>query len=231
MNLKLRLGMVAAAGVVGMSACAETPDRNALVPSVARITCEDGEAKALTPRVQPRQAGIHISIDNASGARQFYIRTATDEGQNQGGRLREGRIEDITTTMPPGKLWIGCFERESDIPYNKSASEFAEVMVVDPQGLWVAPDLDCSQEDGGRFLDGEAVGAAPEDVEGLMRAEVPGVETGDVLVKPGYRGTEWHGELRHVIRDGEAVASVNVHQQLSRWEVSVRRCQGVPIGS
>jgi hypothetical protein len=233
MRLKLRLVIVATAAVIGTSACEETPELEAQAPRVAQISCDGGGAKALTPRVQPQQDGIHIRVENKSDARQFYIRTASDEGQNHGGRLRKGETEDIRTTMPPGEIWIGCVESSGDILYSDPSEEFAAVTVVDPDGLWITPNLDCEEEDGGRFVDGEVTGvaAAPEDVGAVIRSEVPGVEPDDELVKPGYPGTQWHGELRHVIRNGEAVASVNVHQQRSRWEVSVRRCQGVPIGS
>jgi hypothetical protein len=231
MSLNQRVGVIAVAAVIGISACEEAPERDAPAPFAAQIRCEEEGARALTPRVQPQDDGIHISIDNQSGARQFYIRAADDEGWNQGGRLGDSGVSKVKTTMPPGQIWIGCFERASDIPYNESAPEFAEVRVVDREGLWIAPDLDCSEEEGGRFLDGEAEGAAPEDVDALIRSEVPGIEADDAFVKPGYPGTEWHGELRHVVRDGETIAAVNVYQQLSRWEVSVRRCQGIGVGS
>ena len=135
--------------------------------------------------------------------------------------------------MPPGDILIGCFDNSRDIPYNERTQEFASITVVDPEGLWSAPDLSCEQQPGGRFIDGEVMGVAPvpEDVEGLIRSEVPGIEVDDDLIKPGYPGTEWHGELKHVMRDGESIAAVQVYQQRSRWEISVQRCEGVRIGN
>ena len=224
-----RLAVAVALAVGGVSGCEGSPSEALSPPSLARITCLDHGATSLVQRVQPMHDGIHIHIENDSGSRQFYI-FAAEGGWNHGGRLRESGATEIKTLMPPGKIWVGCFMRATDIPYNEPAPEFAEVMVVDPQRLWIDPDLGCLEEEGGRFADGEAEGAVPEDVEGLIRSEVPGVQADDELVKPGYPGTGWHGELRLVVREAEPVAAVNVYQQRSRWEVSVRRCHGVAVG-
>lgn len=230
MILSPRLAAALAIAFCGVSGCERSPSEESLPAKLARITCEDDGAKSTVQRVQPQHDGVHIWIENNSGARQFYIRAADDEGWNQGGQLRDSGVSEVKTSMPPGQIWIGCFKRASDIPYDEPGPEFAEVMVVDPQGLWIDPDLGCLEEEGGRFTDGEAEGAVPEDVETLIRSEVPGIEADDDLVKPGYPGTGWHGELRQVVRDGEPVAAVNVYQQLSRWEVSVRRCRGAAVG-
>jgi hypothetical protein len=128
-------------------------------------------------------------------------------------------------------MWVGCFRRATDVPYDEPAREFAEVVVMDARRLWIDPDLDCPEQPGGRFASGEAIGTVPDDVDGLVRSQVPGLQADDHLIKPGYPDTQFHGEPRLVVRDGEPVAGVTIYQQRSRWVISVRRCRGVAVGS
>jgi hypothetical protein len=199
------------------------------IPNLARVVCRQNETVVKTPRVQPQQDGIHIQVANEGRFRVFYIRNARDEGQNHGGRLG-GAMEEVKTTMPPGEMWFGCFRKANDAPYTERAEEFGSITIVDPNRLWTDPQLECRLESGGRFTNGPASGAAPGDPEGIIRDVVPDVRAEDEMVKPGYPGTEFHGELRMIVRDDEVIASADVHQQLSRWEVTVDRCVGASIG-
>src|SRR5918999_1172549 len=104
---------------VGWCLASRSGEPESEVPTVAEIRCEEGAAKALSHRVQPQRDGVHVHIENESGARQYYIRSALDEAQNHGGRLRKDESIDIRTTMPPGDILIGCFDNSRDIPYNE----------------------------------------------------------------------------------------------------------------
>jgi hypothetical protein len=214
--------------LVGTTGCEDTRVEESPVPEVLRVICDDRGTTAVATRVRAVRDGVHVSFDNQSGAREFFLRSASDEGQNHGGRLRD-RVTNVRTTMPPGDLLVACFQSGDEYPY--AVTDFAEVKVVDPDGLWTPPELDCDgEEDAGRFVDGKAVGYAPKDVQGMIRAQVPGIDTDDEIVNPGYPQTEWHSEFRLVVRAGKAVASVSVARQDNNWQVDVRRCPGIEIG-
>ena len=210
--------------------CNSTRKENRSAPNVAQVLCERRGARALTRRVRAVRDGIHIEVENEAGANHFYIRTAADGELNHGGRLKEIVTTEIRTTMPPGDVWIGCFKRGRDIPYHEHTSEFAELTIVDPKGLWIEPELACEQEAPRRFVDGKSEANLPDDAEGIIRASVPRVQGDDVVVRPGYPETQWHSEFGHIVRDGRAIASVSVFAQHGRWHVSLRRCAGVEIG-
>ncbi|MGH2788787.1 MAG: hypothetical protein ACRDJV_12940 [Actinomycetota bacterium] len=221
-------GLSAALILAVTAGCDNAREKESPAPTVLRVVCDDEGTTAVATRVRAIRDGVHISFDNRSGARQYYIRTASDEGQNHGGGLR-GRLTEVRTTMPPGALLVACFQSGDEYPY--AITDFAEVRVVDPDGLWTPPNLDCDrEEEAGRFVDGKAVGYAPKDVEGMIRAQVPGIEADDEIVNPGYPQTEWHSEFRLVVRAGKAVASVSVARQDNNWQVDVRRCPGIEIG-
>ena len=59
---------------------------------------------------------------------------------------------------------------------------------------------------------------------------MPGIRPTDVLQRPGYPETRYHAEPRDVIRDGRAVASLDVFQEFGSWKIAVRACPGSGIG-
>jgi hypothetical protein len=218
--------LVALAGLA--TGCSGPRQADEAVPAVARLVCEDGGARALTPRVRAVSDGIHIEVDNEAGARGFYLRTATSAGNNHGGKLEPTGTTEIRTTMPPGDILVGCFDRAA--PYNEVAREYARITVVDPDDLWVDPAVGCETGEQQRYRDGPAEGNAPDDAEAIIRSTVPDVLPTDQVIRPGYPETQWHGESRLVVRNGSPIATVSVYAQYGRWEVNVRACPGSAIG-
>jgi hypothetical protein len=227
-GMSLGSRQIAAVAAVVLVACSGPREGEEAVPSVIRLACEETGAQTSTPRVRAVRDGIHIEVDNRSGARQFYIRSRASD-QNHGGRLRDGK-NDIRTTMPPGDVFIGCFERGADVPYADVTQEFARITILDPDGLWIPPELQCTTGEQQRFAGGPAEGTVPEDTDAIIREAVPDVLPTDEIVRPGYPETQWHAEFRHVIRNGEAIASVSVFRQNGRWQALVRACPGSTIG-
>jgi hypothetical protein len=226
-----RFGVVIVAAVV-LVACSGERRGDEPAPRVAQFVCEEDGTRALTPFVQATSVGIHIEIDNEAGARQFYLRSTAQPDQNQGGKLEAGGVTELTTTMPPGGLAIGCFGRGADIPYSEVTSDFAEITIVDPDDLWIPPELPCAgyEEEQERYVDGQAKGFVPEDADDLVRSTVPWIVPTDHIIRPGYPETQWHAEFRHVVRNGTPIASASVFQEHGRWKVLVRGCPGAITG-
>lgn len=220
--------LVALAGLA--TGCSGPRQVDEAVPAVARLVCEDGGARALTPRVRAVSDGIHIEMDNEAGARGFYLRTATSAGNNQGGKLEPTGKTEIRTTMPPGDLLVGCFDGPVDPAYYEVTPEYARIAVVDPDGLWVDPAVGCETGEQNRYRAGPADGNVPDDAESIIRSTVPYVLPTDQVIRPGYPETEWHGEPRLIVRNGSPIATVSVYAQYGRWEVAVRACPGASIG-
>jgi hypothetical protein len=106
--------------LVAMTGCghgrqdSQPPTRN-----VARLICEEDGTTALTKLVEAGREGIDIQLENRAVASEFYIFTTADPGQNHGGHLKRGGVTDITTTMPPGDVLIGCSNEPKAFPTMK----------------------------------------------------------------------------------------------------------------
>jgi hypothetical protein len=199
---------------------------------VARVVCDEHGAAAPTRRVRAQRDGVHIIVENRSNARELYIRDAEEEGWNHGGRLKAYEANDIRTTLPPGEILIGCFRNIGDAPYSETnVPEYARITIVDPDRLWIPIGLACDDaRSAGTFDAGRIVADPPASYEHIAREFVPGLKSTDELVRPGYPLTGWHGEPRLILREGEAVAHLDLYRQHSRWEVRVDACPGEDIG-
>ena len=203
-------------------------------PTVATIVCDKNGTRALTSRVRPQPDGVHITIYNRSRARSFYMRAFENPDDNHGGPLDHGENR-VVASFPPGDMLVGCFSgsRGPYSYYKTDLKEYVRVTIVDPHGLWRPSDLACAEPiNAGVVRDGRATGdlvASDDEVERLARS-VPGIRPTDVLQRPGYPETPYHAEPRDVIRDGRAVASLDVFQEFGSWKIAVRACPGSGIG-
>lgn len=214
-------------------------DSEASAPPVALIRCGDQRTVALTRTVRPQADGIHLVIQNSSDDHAFYL-SSPEDGSNQGGFLDDDPTTAVLTSMPPGDLSITCHKRGQHPASNEEVDPEAHIEIVDPEDLWTSPVLECGEgEQVGAFRAGRtgpdtrrspAGEPIPRDPAQVMRRTVPGVKESDVLVRPGYPQTGWHGEPRLVLRDGQALASLTVWQANEHWEVVVWRCPGSDIG-
>jgi hypothetical protein len=193
------------------------------VPAVAAVVCNRDGAVARTRLVRPQRDGVHIRIDNRSGARAFWI-WAVDGDENQGGRLpADGRV--VKTAFSPGEVLVGCFKRLRDVSYTQRVGDHARVSVVDPEGLWTPSRFVCGRPViFGRFR--AAAASEQMDPERLIARVLEGLLPTDVLVRPGYPGTQYHSEPRLIVRDGDPIAEADVFQEHGWWKVEVRACPG-----
>ena len=190
-------------------------------PDVARIRCAAAGPVAEDPEVRPQADGVHLSFESDVGA-QFYDVHAAGwaVGTSVGGRILRG-ITETEVSVPPGRIEVRCVSDAGGFDANAPK---ADLLVVDPDGLWVSPSLPCASKD---RLELDA-GPAPDapDPERLARATLDGLRTTDSLVKPGYPDTQWHGDLMLVVRDGDPIATVAQYADGGRWRVDVEACPG-----
>ena len=108
--------------------------------------------------------------------------------------------------IQPGRSRVACTaDGES---FGDVRSETFDV--VDPNGYWIEPGLDCEHP---RVEHADMYGeVSPSELPDLARAEVFGIETTDVYQGAGYGGDRFHAWdfWGIVVRHGNRVASVKV---------------------
>lgn len=203
------------------------------IPDEARVRCTEEGVDAFTSEVRPQGDGIHILFDNQTDRRTFYLRDADSTAPNHGGRLSPHAATEIRATFAPGEILVGCFPTQNDSPFSEVEGQgFGRLSIVDPEGLWVSPEPDCTDPSKRpRVTASEVSGPDEPDFESMARQYVPGVEPNDVFEHPGYPETEFHAdEMLLVLRDGESIASLSFFQEQGSWKIGVRACPDSGIG-
>jgi hypothetical protein len=203
------------------------------LPDVAEIVCGPEGAVALTPEIRPQRDGIHLEIHNHGGDRgEFYL--VDPHGGNEIGGLPEDGVRENVSSFGPGPLQIGCAGYAGGFSYDGTGSErHARLTIVDPEGLWTEPELECG--DGRRRrtiptdrLATEGPGVQPP-VERLIREFVPGIEPGDVIERPRYPDSQFKIETRTLVRDGRRIARLYLSRGGGVWSVMPYVCPGYGI--
>lgn len=190
-------------------------------PTVARIRCAAAGPVTEDPEVRPQPDGVHLAFESDDGAQLYDVHAAGwPVGTSLGGRIVRG-VTETELSVPPGRIEVRCVNDAGGFDANAPK---AELTVVDPDRLWVSPELACGATD---HLQLDA-GPAPDspDPERLARDTLDGLRTEDALVKPGYPDTQWHGDLMLVIRDERPIATVTQYADNGRWRVDVEVCPG-----
>lgn len=202
-------------------------------PDVARLVCDQDGMTALDPEVAARPDGVYLEVLNQTTRREFYI-SKPDGRDNEGGGLSPMGITKITTSMPPGEIYVSCFGKGEDISHQQRLEGRAVITVVDPDRLWVPPELDCSIDDRDRIVDDSVPEGAETDVDGLIRAIVPGIQQEDQIRKAGYPLTQSGVQPRIIIRDGLRLATVMLEPEdegYETWVAFVNACHESGIGT
>jgi hypothetical protein len=181
------------------------------VPEVAEIVCEaDGSTTVETPQVLVQGDGVHV-----------HVVSRLDEPASVGGFAMDvGPGETaFVSTVAPGEVDAGCYPYSEHEP-GGAEPENAPVEVLDPEGLFVGGEVECSGEASGLIADffrpSLNAGSVPLDV---ARASIGGIQPGDEVIHLGYPE---QGE-RHVAvrRDGAIVATFNfVTFDAEKWQVA-----------
>ena len=184
--------------------------------ALGRIVCDDGGARVLTPRIRAKVDGVHILFRNRSGAIEFYMRGASSGDNNHGGRLRGPTTRDVSSHAP-GTMWVACRQRgEAHLPFYEHDPRYDSFEIVDPDGLWVPHEPDCSdpeEVERERIEDAETI----EDVEAWVRDRF-GVHDGERR-RPGYPQTQWKGDPWVIVVDGRTLVYFHAVRDDVGWMV------------
>lgn len=179
------------------------------VPGVAVVVCDlrgdEVTTRVLRPVVRARPDGVHLRVDNRSSIG-LELRIEDRRGV-QGGAAPVG-VQDAVRDIPPGDARAGCV-----VPGAPPYTPLPTLRVLDPAGLWVSPELECS---GGlrseviRDYASETPGEEGTAIEVAARHLPLPLQPGDEVRDVGYPMTQSrrHLPVVAVVRSGRTVARV-----------------------
>ncbi|MEX2406951.1 MAG: hypothetical protein WD834_06390 [Actinomycetota bacterium] len=193
-----------------------------VAPDVARVSCDPDGAVVDASVVQAGDAGVRFVVQNGAQAQFLRVRPLRELGSPVDLPLADGAPSDAILAVAPGSVRVSCLRDRASGP--APASELA---IVDPQELWISPELPCSKvverEFQSRFAGTE------EDAIETVRRTIGDLVSEDEIAKPGYPQTRWHGDLVVVIRDGRTIGRVTRAQDQGMWTVALSVCTGSGI--
>lgn len=201
--MEQRTGLLVPLLVSVLAGCASDVGGGGEAAPVAEIVCEDG-THVDTPRVHVQGDGVHLRVDNRTGAERFIYR-ATEDGARHEHQAPPG-VSEAVSLEGPGSWRVTC----SPPPvYPSEESPWAELEVVDPDGLWVSDRLDCDDIEG---THPDYFGDLPAGHTGnlleLAKQEVPeemlDPQPGDVVETAGYPNARIRSF--RAVREGRVVA-------------------------
>lgn len=162
------------------------------LPSEVQLECGDDGLDILTPEVRPLADGVHLVVRNTSR----HAITVRLEGHEYVFAVPSGTSR-LTSPQPPGTVPVKCYTADAKLLEDS-------FKVVDTEGLWSRPDLECDDYSG---FGGETGGPArmTDPVE-LVRYQFPGLRETDVIKLAGYPHAPVGVAV--VLRNGARIASV-----------------------
>jgi hypothetical protein len=171
------------------------------IPDVAQVVCDVDGARVLTPVVAAQSDGVHLLIDNRSGATSYELLTG-EHGTGVGGPLkRNGETQSGGISIEPGEVKVACLPATSDTYLGQFTASFK---IEDTNGLWTPSEPACDGRTS-EFSTGLVYSVPTKD---QILGSLDGVLESDEVVKPGYPETEWKVINLVVRRDGAIVAHV-----------------------
>ncbi len=179
-------------------------------PSVAEIVCErDGTTSVLTPKVQPQRDGVHLRVDNRTG-REMELAVQGETHSHAASEYGPPGTTSLVSSIAPGEVRVYCADL-NDPPEVPGPSD--DLIIVDPQGLWVPRELDCRAPAGGGetgtmsvIYDFPTAPGERGDPAELARSHFGWADSGDIIEPAGYPEADDGGPLIRVVRDGRVVA-------------------------
>ncbi len=179
------------------------------VPGVAVVVCDlrgdEVTTRLLTPVVRARPDGVHLRVENRSSV---GLELRIEDQRGAQGRAAPVGVQVAVHTIPPGDARAGCV-----VPGGRAYSPLPTLQVVDPAGLWVSPELECT---GGlraevvRDYASEAPGEEGTAIEVATRHLPLPLRPGDEIRDTFYPMTQSqrHLPVVAVVRSGRTVARV-----------------------
>jgi hypothetical protein len=208
---------------------APSPAPTEPLPSVAQVSCSDAGTQVSTPVVQPQPDGVHIAVDNSTGA---------DLGlqiKDFGGDNAPMGTSEIVRPIPPGVYGLACTD-----PHSSAEPTYQPFEVQDPASLWISTDLTgCTSASGvAGSSAGSADGSSSDIVGGqgtpveVVTSTISGLMPTDLIEPAGYPSMTDEANVR-VVRDGDVVASYHLFpDSQGGWYIdSAQACEGTNLAS
>ncbi len=150
------------------------------VPESARVVCDGDGAHVLTPKVEARADGVHISLDNRLGGDADF--SVDHPGGGMGWSVPTGDSERVAN-VPPGTVRVDCYKRS----WGKEkalAIDGGTIEVLAGDSGYRSTKLDCPR---GKLAGGmgpyseEEMGGEGDSVELLRRELSDSLREGDVV--------------------------------------------------
>jgi hypothetical protein len=191
-------------------------------PDVARVICQPDGAVVDAPAVRAGDAGVRFVVQNPSQAQFLRVRPDRELGRPVELPLTGGSPSEAILPVAPGNVRVSCLRDRSSGP-----APVWELAIVDPEGLWISPELACSKVQEREFQTRFA--GFEEDPVETVRRTVRDLVSGVEIAKPGYPQTRWHGDLLALIREGRTIGRVTRAQDQGMWTVTLSACTGSGI--
>lgn len=185
-------------------------------PDVARVVCDGGGARVMTPEVEAGSDGVHLAIEN-SLASNADLSVSHSEG-GMGWSAPPGQSERVAN-VPPGKVRVACIGRL----WGKEklfASKEGTIRVLAGDSGYKSAKLDCprGKPPGGlKPYTEEETQAREGDPVDLLRGELSGsLREGDIVEAVGNTRSRGERTVR-VVRDGKVVANAHYIRISRGW--------------
>ena len=179
------------------TAAAPSPASSGEVPAALKATCDGTGAEISNPIVKSQPDGVHIDIANTSGQSLDFSLDDANGLAIQGDSV-PGASGSFTYPFGPASYGFTC---------NSSTTAFT---VVDPDALYVSPELQCTTPASGTTGSTD-YGEGARGPRGLLldvaRQELRGLKLGDTVERAGYAQAAGTALVR-VVRQGRVVAAL-----------------------
>lgn len=220
-TLPYTIDAIAAVPVRFVATDVEPPSVEPVAAEVAEVACDGSTTTVLTPRVAAQPDGVHVRVTNTSSL-DLSLQVEGVGGDN----APVGEHESVWP-LAPSEVRLRCLDPAVDAG---SPGGYVTVQVVDPAGLYVSPELDCSS----------VVAMTPEYPEGWMgyqgdpveaaRVLLTGLLEGDVVERAGYPQSS--EPVVRIVREGVVVGRVHLREDgQGGWLLdTLERCDQPGIG-
>jgi hypothetical protein len=179
------------------------------------IRCRsNGQTVVKTPRVAVQADGVHIRVQETSGAGALMVfPDVWDGGVQTSGFPRGIEDEGDVLAVPAGRARIACdWPNDDDMTSRDELAASVPIEFVNDQGLYHLDELVCPHEDR-RFPDDPslrayAVGNDHVPLPDVIRRVVPGIRDTDVVDYGGYPQAESSFRSWRVVRNGVVLALI-----------------------
>jgi hypothetical protein len=191
---------------------------------MVRVVCQKDAVQVDDPVVRAQRDGVHLVFMNPGGAWGFDLHHQSwPSGSSEGGRLEPDTTPD-TSAMGPGVVTVACTPSGRSSYFTEGVPT-ATFTIVDPDGLYVDPNLSCGSGDQFRI---QIPAKTDTDPISAFR-QVPGVLPSDDFRPPNYPGSVQHWPTFIVFRSGTSISSIGGPWIEGVWHLIVNACPGSSI--